>query len=334
MSAAIVLASIIFQGFQPITSPGSLLLGSLVIGLSILIFTPVLVIIGKIIKNNWQALLAGTAGIILLSVAIVATSWIFQLLPSDMKYPELGWSLGVGLGMLMFLPTLIIVGLIGSTGVGLAVLGVGLIGLPILALSMLAVSLILNQGNWESGYPSIGWALGVGTALLLFGMATILAAPAGLVSGIFSFFTGEDPLVKLAKSMLEVSKVLAQGEWKEGVYPSPSWALGVGTSLYMFAGAFAIISAIEGIASIFGGELDFNGFVITASTSMLTASQILARGNWSVGYPTKEWAGGVGEALFMFAKAFAIISAIEGIGQIMSIFGGGGFDFNSFVIEA
>jgi len=37
MAGAITLASIIFQGFQPINSPGQFLLSTLVIGLSILI---------------------------------------------------------------------------------------------------------------------------------------------------------------------------------------------------------------------------------------------------------------------------------------------------------
>lgn len=334
MSVAIVVASVVLQAFQPLSNPGQFLLSTLVIGLGLLIFTPTLVIIGKVVKKDWQALLVGAAGIVLLSLAIVATSWIFTLLPGEMRFPDLSWSVGVGLGMLLFLPTLIIVGLIGSTGAGLAVLGIGLIGLPILALSMLAVSYILSQGNWENGYPSIGWALGVGTALLLFGLATVVAAPAALVSGIFSFFAGEDPLVKLAKSMLAVSETLALGRWEEGTYPSPNWALGVGTSLYMFAGAFAIISAIEGIASVFGGELDFNKFVITASTSMITASFILSIGNWKAGYPTKEWSEGVGNALFMFAKAFAIISAIEGIGGALSLLTGKEVDFNQFVFNA
>jgi len=336
IAGGVVLASIIFQAFVPLKNPLQLLLGSAVIGLSMLIFAPTVYILGKL---GFGQMIVGAIALNFLALSMVGVAWIFQLLPDSMKYPSLKWSLSTGIGMLAFLPTLVAVGLIAATGVGALVVGLGLVALPLIALSMVAVSQILQLGSWDK-HPSIGWSIAVGGSLIAFAAASILSAPAALLSGVMSFLTGEDPLVKIANSMVTVSWILQKGKWNTG-YPTKDWAEGVGISLFMFASAYAVITAIEGFNSVLSfvtgkKSQSFNQFVISAAITMLTARDLLNIGDWkNAKYPSKDYAEGVGGFLLEMAKSYAIVTAIEGFNKIISFLGGGGgTGFNQFVTDA
>jgi hypothetical protein len=196
---------------------------------------------------------------------------------------------------------------------------------------MVGVSWILNEGDFKKNYPSFGWAMGVGMSMILFTPAVILlGAIAATGVGIFVLVAGAIALIGLAKTMVAVSDEISKGDWS-GNYPSLKWSLGVGTALMMFSNAFAVVSVIKGIGSLFGGELDFNEFVKTAATAMVAASNSLQGGIWDTGFPDDKWAKGVGGSLMMFAKAFADISGTESGGLFSS---GSEINFNEFVKKA
>ena len=153
-----------------------------------------------------------------------------------------------------------------------------------------------------------------------------------LIEGIGSLFGKKldfkDFVENVAPSMVTAAEKLSEGKWNVG-YPTEEWSKGVGTALFMFAKAFAAVSLIEGIGSLFGKKLDFKTFVTTASIAMTTASHLLQLGKWDTGYPTEEWALGVGGSLMMFAKAFESVSGTERGGLFNK-----DVDFSEFVIKA
>jgi len=402
IAGGIVLASTIFQAFVPIKNPLQLLLGSLVMGVSILMFTPAVYILGKL---NFSQIVKGSIGVLAVAGAILGVAWIFSLLPAEMRYPGFMWSLGAGLsiigfgllsvalGLLTTLVTPIVFGIgllallavagailgvawifsllpaemrypgfMWSLGAGLSIIGFGLLsvalgllttlvtpivfGIGLLALlavagSMVGVSLILNQGKWDGPYPSLGWALGVGGSLLIFSLAAVAASVGGLASAIGSLFTGgEDPLVKMANTMVLVSLLLQKGIWNKG-YPSYAWSMGVGTALLMFTSAYATITALEGFNRVLsfltgGKSKSFDEFVLSAIGTMIVAREMLNVGDWkSAKHPTYEWSLGIGTALATFALAYATIMAIEGAGRVFAFFTGGkSKSFDQFVISA
>ena len=337
IAGGIVLASTIFQAFVPIKNPLQLLLGSLVMGVSILMFTPAVYILGKL---NFSQIVKGSIGVLAVAGAILGVAWIFSLLPAEMRYPGFMWSLGAGLSIIGFGLLSVALGLL-TTLVTPIVFGIGLLALLAVAGSMVGVSLILNQGKWDGPYPSLGWALGVGGSLLIFSLAAVAASVGGLASAIGSLFTGgEDPLVKMANTMVLVSLLLQKGIWNKG-YPSYAWSMGVGTALLMFTSAYATITALEGFNRVLsfltgGKSKSFDEFVLSAIGTMIVAREMLNVGDWkSAKHPTYEWSLGIGTALATFALAYATIMAIEGAGRVFAFFTGGkSKSFDQFVISA
>ena len=395
IAAAITFSSVILQDFQPLPNPLQILIGSLVIGVSMLAFAPIISIIGKL---KFKDMLQGVAVIPLLAGAIVLSAYIFKELPDDMIYPDLAWTLGAGLSFLIFTPILYIVGkmslkdaamglvaipLLAGTivaaawifkllpsemispeikwtlGVGLSLVAfggmaiamglllsgpqaiaaaIGLVGILAISATIVGVSHILNKGIYKN-YPSYDWAKGVGGSLIAFSLASVAALAGGAASMIGKFFSGgQDPLMTIVKSIVNVANELGAVDWSSAKYPTKDYAQGVGGLLEAFANVFVKISAVQGfnaaIGKLFGGggSIDFIGFVKNASEAMLYARDTLS-GDWTkVGYPTKDYAEGVGGLLESFANVFSTISKIEGKNKFLSKFGGGGStDFIGFV---
>jgi len=328
IALGITLSSLIFNGafglpgFQPIKDPMGLLKGSLVIGLSILIFVPALILIGKFIGSNIAALGVGLLGIVGIAVAMVATSWIFTygLPDKKLRYPDIAWSFSVGLGMLAFLPALIIFGAIAMTGVGALLLLAGAASILGLSAVMVGVASILNEGIFDK-FPSIWWALGVGISLVAFSAAALIAIPAMIASNIMQFFGADDPLISLAQSMVDVSITLQKGIWN-GNYPSLLWATGVGAGLLAFAAisvGAAAGSLVSGILNFFSGDDDPIG---TLAQSMVDVSITLQKGVWNGNYPSLEWTLGVGAGLLAFGGITVGASATSLVSGVMNFFSG------------
>jgi len=338
VAGAIVAVSYAFQALSTsLNAPD--FMWSLKVGLSLLVFSSIAIFIAVMMSATFSIPLPGggsisggiggnikTLGIGILAVVgiaatIVAVSQIFRLFQSGSIIDPL-WALGVGMSILLLSAPVLLLGVLISSGVGLPVFLLGLLALPLVATSMIAISKILALGNWTGNYPSSEWALGVGGSLLAFSLATITAAGAGLASLIGSFFTGgEDPLVRIAKSMVDISFVIQSGKW-DGNYPKYDWSLGVGTALMLFATA-TIVSAGVGLASsivsFFTGD---NDPLLTLAKSMVDISLIIQTGKWDGNYPKYDWALGVGTAMTLFA-ALTIVSGGAGLAnKIFNFFGG------------
>ena len=315
---------------------------SLGVGLSLLVFTPVLWLMGKM---SLESVLLGVISLPFIAYAIVLTSNIFNKLSNEMKYPSLEWTLGAGLSVLAFGAMAAGLGVLFTATGGLAALGMAgaLLAILAVAYTIVGTAAILNTGNYKN-YPSLDWAEGVGLSLIAFSLASVLALGAGAATFVGKLFSGgKDPLLMLAQRMNDVAYKLNEVNWSSVKYPSKAYAEGVGGLLNSFANVFAKISAIEGfnkiITSLFGGSNsdNFTTFIMNAAGAMIIARNILNKGgNWSnASYPSKDYAEGVGGMLESLANSFAAISAISGLNRIVSaLFGGGTEDFNTFVINA
>jgi hypothetical protein len=317
IAMSIVMASSILKDFEPIRNPLQLLLGSFVIGLSLLAFAPTIWILGKM---GISQLIKGAIGVLLVAGSILGVAWIFSFLPDNMKYPGFMWTLGTGLSLLLFGVAAVAVGLLASLVTPL-VFGIGLLSLLAVAGSMVGVSLILNEGVYDK-YPPLAWALGVGGSLILFSIAAIAASVAGLASAIGSLFTGgEDPLARMARSMTEVSFALQGGKW-DGNYPKYEWALGVGTALTLFAGATVIAAGSDLATAITGFFTGNKDPLKTLAQSMVNVSKIVQGGKWSGNYPKYEWSIGVGTAMVLFAGVTVLAGTANLASSILGFFSG------------
>lgn len=224
---------------------------SLGTGLSMLVFGGAAVALGAIIMSGIGAvaLLAGAAGVLGVAGLMVGVAEILSLYNWDStRYPSLDWATSVGaalvafpLAMLLAAPGALIGSVFSFFGADPPLVGV--------AKSMIGVAETLNEFDWDNAkYPTLEWALGVGTALTAFAGMNILAGGAQLIAGVMSFFGGGsgNPLEDLATSMIEVAKKMNDPIWKSDLsFPSKEWAEGVGLSLGAFANIFLALDEVD-----------------------------------------------------------------------------------------
>lgn len=279
-------------------------------------------------------------GIALLIVAgtVMAASHIVNA-GNYKNYPKLGWTLGVGASLVAFGIAMGVLGLVVTSGVGMAVLAAGALGVLAVAATIVATSHVLAQGKYASGkYPSLGWSTSVALALAAFGGGMVLLG--GLIIASFGIggmmlAAGAEAVLTVAQTIVTASHILAMGKWKKG--PTVEWASGVAIALGAFMPIYQMLMN-NGIMKIFGGggvgPADFAIAIVTVTRGILTAASEFAspknKGVWKKG-PTKEWATGVGLALSAFAPIYGMLMN----NGIMKIFGGGGIgpaDFAKAII--
>jgi hypothetical protein len=316
--AIVATAYILNAGKYGATPP---LIWSLKAGLSIAEFGLITVGLGFVInKIGFGSLLEGILAVPLIAGIIVLSSIILNL----GKYgstPSLAWTIGAGLSIATFGLITLGLGLVifASGGIGFAALALGALSVLIIAATVVAASYILGTGKYGI-FPSKDWSEGVGISLGAFGISalalgTVILGSFGL--GALALVAGLGSVLLISDAIVKASIILGKGKY--GIFPSKDWAEGVGGSIYMFAKSLAIITAIEGIGSIFGKKINFNEFITNIANAMNAASETLSKGKWdNKSFPSKDWAEGVGESILAFAKSFAIVSGIEGI---FSIFG-------------
>ena len=255
-------------------------------------------------------------GIALLAVAatVMAASHIINM-GNYKNYPKLKWTLGVGASLLAFGIAMGALGLIVSSGVGLAVLAAGALGVLAVAATVVATSHILAKGKYSAGkYPSLGWSVSVALALGAFGGGMVLLG--GLIIASFGIgglmlAAGAKAVLTVAETIVKSSHILAKGNWKKG--PTVEWAKGVAIALGAFAPVYKMLVAnAPGLFSRGGGigPNEFGKAIVTVTNGIVTAANELGnpknKGIWKNG-PTKAWATGVGLALSAFAPVYMML---------------------------
>jgi len=277
----------------------------------------------KVLQNvGVGALLKGALGIIVVAGAIMVSSLILGLGDYD-NYPSLKWAFGVGLAYLAFIPAVLVLGAIAMTGIGsLAILaGAGLA--IVIAGTIVAVSQVLSKGEYGYGKQMAPWASSVALLYLTFTPIMMVLGAMGLVGAVISFFGGPDPfevakrmMIQIAQTIVDVSKVLATGNWKQG--PTKSWAEGVSLAIGAFAPVYSSLFSQGIFQLLFGGKSKAESMadsIRTISYAIIQAGHIFnsAPDVWKGG-PTKRWAEGVGQAIGAFAPTYKMLSDEAGWG--------------------
>lgn len=269
-------------------------------GLSLVAFGAGIYLLGTFAKDP-TALLVGALAALLVAGTIAVSSHILAMGAYD-NYPTLEWSKGVGLSMVVFGGSMLLLGaaVIGTAGIGALAIIAGAFAMLYVAKTIVNVAEILSGGDYTGG-PTSQWALGTGTLLFAVGATSVAFAL------LYPFiWLGRKSMILTAETIAEVSHILQKGDYKGG--PTLEWAKGVSMSIKAFAeGSAALSGGLMGglINKIFG--IDQTGVITKIALSMVDASHILQKGDWSA-YPSEEWSKGVGNSVMAFAKA---IEAME-----------------------
>jgi hypothetical protein len=235
------------------------------------------------------------------------------------KYPSLDWAKGVGMSMLAFgLSTIVLGALIMATGVGigLAALGLGIVGTLLVATAIMVASHILKLGDY-SKYPSLDWAQGVGLSLTAFGLASLVLGFVMLTGvGAIAMALGLYSTMMIANTIVATAAILNTGNYSR--FPSFDWASGVGLSLTTFGLGSLILGTIlmTGVGAL-ALYLGLSAIESMANT-IVNTGKILATGQYDT-YPSTEWATGIINTLSKFA-IFGVTLGIAGLvgGKVVS----------------
>tara|TARA_R110000851_G_scaffold45872_2_gene111999 strand:- start:439 stop:3003 length:2565 start_codon:yes stop_codon:yes gene_type:complete len=193
MAAAVIGIAYIFKAF-PADTVAPDLAWTIKVGLSMFLiafaFTKILKAMqGVSIKN---LIMAGLA-LPVMAAAVVGIAFIFQALGSISGYettaPDLGWSLKVGLSLLIFSIPFILVAVVANK--------IGVKGIALGALSMIAIAGAILAAAWIFSFlpgdftaPPMDWAIGAAIAITAFaiplaviGLLATVLTPAGLLLG-------------------------------------------------------------------------------------------------------------------------------------------------------
>jgi hypothetical protein len=293
IALGIVTSSWIFQLFKPIPDPLGILFGSLVMGLSMIAFLPAVYVLGKM---SLKDMATGVLGSIMVAGAIAVSSWIFTMGNYGI-HPTLGWTIGVGLSLILFsLPVF----LLGKMNISQLLMG-GL-GVIVVATAIMTSSWILSIGKYEKA-PPLSWALGVGLSLLMFVPAVLILGIPALTPFIL---IGSLMTLVVAGAIMAVSYIIGAGKYEK--YPASEWATGVGLSFILFTPALLIlgIPIVAGLAVI--GAITS----LIVAGAMVAVSFLLNAGKYDK-YPTEDWIKGVSQSLI----GFSIIASNMKLGDII-----------------
>lgn len=279
-------------------------------GLSMILFTPSLVVFGILAMSGigLAALALGAIGAVITAGAIVAVSHVLGLGKYE-EGPPLDWAIGVGLLLPVFGAAMVLLGLMPKI-----LLRRGAEMVNTIAQTIVDASEILGGGNYTGG-PTKEWAEGIGLSLGAFASALSVAMDSG--GGLFSKSEmSPDDFVDFIKNvshgMIAAADILGQGNWNQGG-PSKEWGEGVGKGLQPFIDIFSMLATSPKAKAIMkdvlkskeSGEEDmFTYFMKSVASSMVSVNRIFGQTDWK-NYPSKEWGDGVKEA-------FEIVSLIGG----------------------
>jgi hypothetical protein len=286
------------------------------VGLSLLAFIPAILVLGSIAMSGFGALaiLAGGVMILVVALAIVATSHILAMGKYN-KYPPILWTLGVVAAMVPFALMTLALGAIAMTGIGLIAFAVGVPLVLWVAETIVDASKILAKGKYDNK-GMLGWTMATVLLFSTFAPLILTLGAIGMAAAVISFFTGSDPfeqgrsmLASIAWSIVEVSSILSFGKYTGG--PTKAWAEGVAIALGAFAPVYQML-VMSSIMEAFGGggvgPDDFARAIKVVSRGIVDAAGFFAK-NKAVfkNGPPKAWAEGVGLAIGAFAPVYKML---------------------------
>jgi len=312
------------------------------IGLAILGMVPTIYILqkaGLLKPKAMKDLAIGIVSVILLSTAIMLSSWIITIGNYEDNYPSFDWALGVGLAMILFLPAQIAGGLMSMADGGFTLL-MGLIGTVLVATGIMLSSHILGLGNYGT-YPGLDWSLGVGLSMVAFGGGMILLGAMIVGSwgfGLLILAAGIGGMLMVADAIVQAAEILGKGKYDK--YPTLEWSEGVGKSIKAFSEVMIELTKLQMLQGMFsfffggGSDIDLPEFIINVSGALFEAGKMFNSGPNVFGgnYPTEDWAAGVGNSIRVFSEVLIELTKLQMLKDMFSFFGSGGdIDLPAFI---
>lgn len=276
-------------------------------GLSFIAFAGTIWLFDKMNLNGKKVL---EGGLILLGISavIMATSWILGVGNYE-NYPNLNWSIGVGLSLVAFGTGMMILGFIinSSGGVGAGALLSGSLATLGVATTIMLTSWILSIGNYDT-YPDFEWSSGVGLSLIAFGtgmmiLGGLIIATGGLAAG--ALMIGVLASIIVAGSIAASSWIISMGNYD--TYPDIDWSSGVGLSLLAFSVPMLILGFMGPLALLAIGIGSLS--MILLSGSIVSISKILSGGDYKSG-PDINWATSTGSLLLSVGLSSVIFAGL------------------------
>jgi hypothetical protein len=235
------------------------------------------------------------------------------------KYPGAGWILGVGASMVGFGLAAITLGsvIVGTLGLGGLAIKAGLSAVESIAKSIVQTDKILSVGSYTK-FPDAKWAFTVGGIITAFSTAVLLLGAVSSGGGLMQKLSlglvknpinsGIDAIKQIAKAIVDVDKILAQGSYTKG--PNPEWAKGISSTLSAFTPIYKMLLT-EKLMSFFGGGVSANDFskaikVITGGIVDSAKTFEKAQVAFKKGPPV-EWSKGVSTSLAAFQPIYEIL---------------------------
>jgi len=268
---------------------------SLAVGISVLVMMPTILLINKF-KVSTKDIIKGGFSILTLSGIVALSSMVLSKGDYSGNVPDYQWSLKVGLSMVVFGGSAVLLGLLSKNA-----LIQGMIAMALLVPTIWLADWIISKGDY-SKYPSTDWSLGVGLSMLIFGAATAalgFIAISGLGAGALAL--GLIAVIGIAALMVEVDKLLSPRGWNK--FPKLDWSKGVGQALLVFGTATVVLGAFALATFGFGVSAGLSAVNDIAQT-MVDVDKKLSEGNWG-SFPPMKWSESVGLSLMSFTKAIA-----------------------------
>ena len=225
----------IFQGLSGISYFAPEVTWTLKAGLSLAVFGLSLFLVAKTLGQlSYTDMMKALVGVVVTAFALIATAWLFQLLPGTMIAPEYDWTLKTALALGVMGAALVVMG-IATMALTPAGLLLGALGIIIAAVVIVAVGWILS-----SLAPAMPNLITVSQ-----GLTTALLTPINGVIDVFARFKNEIGVENMLGLAIGVAAL--GGAWLifTAAMAGSSIASGIGN---------AIGGIFDGIASLFGGD--------------------------------------------------------------------------------
>ena len=202
-------------------------------------------LIGKSINGmNWGTMVKIPILFTLVSTAIMLSSHILAKAkaPGIMETIKIGL-FGIALAFIiaaMMIPFVII----NKFKIGVSDILKGTLAIIAIAGAIMISSHIIALGKYTK-YPSLGWSLGAGAAILTFGLAVLGLGAAIMLSGglgLAAIAMGALAVVMVATSITASSHILSRGKYDK--YPGIGWALSVGGLMIAFGAAMLVLGVM------------------------------------------------------------------------------------------
>ena len=265
-------------------------------------------LIGKSINGmNWGTMAKIPILFTLVSLAITASSHIL----SKAKAPEIMETIkiglfGIALGFIvaaMMIPFAII----SKFKIGVSDILKGSLAIIAIAGAIMVSSQIIALGKYTK-YPSIGWSLGAGAAILTFGLAvlglgTVIMLSAGL--GLAAIGMGALAVIMVSGSITASSHILSRGKYEK--YPGIGWALSVGGLMLAFGAAMLVLGIMPKVVIKDGVHA-----IKEVAKSIVFADTEVSRGKYEK-YPGIGWAVTMSALMIGYAIGVAALGILPKI---------------------